>query len=310
MKKFLAALIIIPTLLLTGLNYFAPQVIFDGAIKLMRSAAGMESRFISIDSRQYHYLDSGEDGLPTILFIHGFTADADNWTRMAINLKGDYRLVAIDLLGHGQSDKPMDANYLVSTQATNVAQFIDALDLDNVHLIGNSMGGHIAAMIAARHPQHIASVTLLNNAGIISPIKSDAWKAIEAGKTNPLVIRTPEDTERFLDYVMEQKPFMTNSLKRYFAERAIANEKLYETIFGFLIPDNFEDLTLELHKIKVPVNIIWGKQDRVLHVSSIDVMKPLLEGETVTILEDTGHGPMVERPNKTAALLDDFIRGL
>lgn len=314
MKKIIAAIILLPIIALAGLNWFAPELIYSGAMQLTRSAAGMERYQLQLGEHQYAYLDSGidnnQDTLPTILFIHGFGAEKDNWTRMAIPLKDQYRLVALDLLGHGESDQPDGADYRISAQAARVAAFIEAKQLQNVHLIGNSMGGHIAGMLAARHPAQIASVTFLNNGGIKSPVIADAWQAVAAGEPNPLVMRSPEDAERFFDYVMVEKPFMTGSIQEYFAERSIARQALNDDIFSHLIDDKHEDLALELPKIHVPTQIIWGENDRILHVSSIEVMKPLLKDPKVVILKETGHGPMMERPTRVADELDSFIQSL
>jgi pimeloyl-ACP methyl ester carboxylesterase len=177
-------------------------------------------------------------------------------------------------------------------------------------MIGNSMGGHIAGMYAARYPEGVLSVTLLNNGGILSPVVADAWQATAAGEPNPLIIRSVDDIDRFLDYVMVEKPFMTQSIKEHFAKLSMAKQELNDYIFDFLRDENFEDLALELPKITAPVQIIWGEDDRILHVSSIDVMKPLLQNETIVILPNTGHGPMMERPQKTAEALDSFIKNL
>ena len=140
MKKILIVIALLPVLAFAALNFFAPHLIFDGAMQLTRSAAGMETKQIKLGQYNYSYLDSGESSKPTILFIHGFGAEKDNWTRMGVALKGDYRLVALDLLGHGESDKPLNVSYKISDQVERVNAFVDAMKLDSLHLIGNSMG--------------------------------------------------------------------------------------------------------------------------------------------------------------------------
>lgn len=311
MKKIIAAIILIPVLGFACINQFAPALVFDAAMQAARSAAGMQAHTIKVGEYNYAYLDSGvEADKPTIVFVHGFGAEKDNWPRMASFLSGDYRLVAIDLLGHGDSDKPLDVSYKISAQMQRLHSVTEAIDLPPFHMIGNSMGGHIAGMYAARQPEDVLSVTLLNNGGILSPVIADAWQATAAGEPNPLIMRSVDDVDRFFDYVMVEKPFMTQSIKQHFAERSMAKRELNDYIFEFLRDDNFEDLALELPKITAPVQIIWGENDRILHVSSIEVMQPLLQDEKVVILPNTGHGPMMERPQQTAQALDNFIKSL
>ena len=311
MKKIIVALIFIPILAFACINQFAPAWVYDAAMQAARTAAGMQAHNIQVGEYNYAYLDSGEDeNKPTIVFVHGFGAEKDNWPRMAAFLSGDYRLVAIDLLGHGESDKPRNVSYKISAQMQRLHRVIEAIGLPSFHMIGSSMGGHIAGMYAARLPAKVLSVTLLSNGGILSPVIADAWKAMAGGEPNPLIMHSVDDVDRFFDYVMVEKPFMTASIKAHFAKLSMAKRELNDYIFEFLRDDNFENLALELPNISAPVQIIWGENDRILHVSSIQVMAPLLDNEKVVILPNTGHGPMMERPQQTAEALDSFIKSL
>ena len=102
----------------------------------------------------------------------------------------DYRVIALDLPGFGASSKPA-GSYDIGTQTERLADIIDALGLDQLHLMGNSMGGHISALYAARHPTRIRSLTLLDNAGITSPQPSELRLRLSRGETNPLVVKSP-----------------------------------------------------------------------------------------------------------------------
>lgn len=312
MKKLaLSCLIVIAglTAALATVHYTAPGWIFDGAMQATRLAAGMDSASVEIDGYEIAYLDNGQTDKPTILMVHGFGAEKDNWTRMALFLQEDYRLVALDQLGHGESAKPMDASYRISDQAARLYQFTEALGLDQVHLIGNSMGGHISGFFAARYPEKVASITFLNNGGIISPEPSDLWKEIQQGR-NPLIISKPEDAETFFKFIFVEPPFITEPVLEYFAERGMARKPMNDLIFSHIKDENFENLADELPNIQAPVQIIWGDSDRILHVSSIEKMVPLLDQPKVVIMPETGHGPMMERPEQTAHHLRSFIENL
>ncbi|MDF5909289.1 alpha/beta fold hydrolase [Pseudomonas aeruginosa] len=129
-------------------------------------------------------------------------------------------LVALDLPGFGDSSKPQQASYDVGTQAERVANFAAAIGVRRLHLAGNSMGGHIAALYAARHPEQVLSLALIDNAGVMPARKSELFEDLERGE-NPLVVRQPEDFQKLLDFVFVQQPPLPAPLKRYLGERAV-----------------------------------------------------------------------------------------
>jgi pimeloyl-ACP methyl ester carboxylesterase len=95
-------------------------------------------------------------------------------------------------------------------------------------------------------------------------------------------------------------------LKRHFAEQSMANRAHYDRIFAQL-RKHYVPLEPELPKIQVPTLLLWGDQDRVLDVSSIGVMQPLLKRPSVVIMQNCGHVPMLERPAETAQHYQDFL---
>ena len=171
------------------------------------------------------------------------------------------------------------------------------------------MGGHIAALYAARHPEQVLSVALLDNAGVTSPRKSEMFAMIERGEPNPLVVRRAEDFDALMRFVFVNPPPLPESLKRHFAEQSMANQAIYDKIFSQL-RERYVPLEPELPKIQVPTLLLWGEQDRVLDVSSIEVMKPLLKQPSVVIMPDCGHAPMIERPEDTARHYQAFLDSL
>lgn len=309
MKKAIAALAFLAVVIALGFEFFAPGAIYDMNIKGTRMAAGLKEHSIELSEYEYHYLDNEKVGKPLIVMIHGFTADKDNWGRMALFMR-DYHIVALDLLGHGDSSRPADGDYSITAQVARVKAFSDALELPKFHLIGNSMGGWIAGVYAAKHSDDLLSVTLLDNAGVEQPEPSDMLQRIEAGNSLPLVIRSPEDADLFFEFAFEEPPLMTPGVKKAYAERSAEHADLYQHIYEQFTSANNPDLTPLLSQIGVPVQIIWGDKDRLLDVSSVEVMTPELENETVVIMEDCGHVPMLERPSETAEHLDAFIQSL
>lgn len=304
MKKLIAGLIF----LLVGsaaLLYLSPATLLAGIQLVERQRAGLTLKQIGVGDLNIHYYEGGPSNAETILMVHGFAANKDNWLRFARYLSQDYRVIALDLPGFGASSKPL-GSYDIGTQTERLADVIDALELTQPHLIGNSMGGHISALYAARYPQNTRSLALLDNAGISSPQPSELRQRLQRSEPNPLVVRSPDDFQRLLEFVFVQPPYLPPSLKHYFAEQAISNSAHYDTVFAHLT-ERYIPLEPQLAKILAPTLIIWGAEDRVLDVSSVAVMQPLLRHSSAVILPETGHAPMIERPELTAQHYRAFL---
>lgn len=304
MKKLIVGLLL---LLVAGATtlYYSPSALLASMQLVERQLAGLSHERRTVGDLSIHYYQGGPPDAPTILMLHGFGADKDNWLRFARHFTERYRVIAIDLPGFGDSSKP-NASYDVGTQVERIAAFTQALNIDRLHLVGNSMGGHISALYAARYPEQVLSVGLLANAGITTPQKSQLLEILERGEANPLVVKAPQDFDRLLDFVFVEVPYLPTKVKQHMASKGVASSALNEQIFDHLI-NRYIPLEPKLAKIQAPTLILWGEQDRALHVSSVEVMRPLLRKPTVVIMKDCGHLPMIERPAETAMHYQAFL---
>ena len=304
MRKLLICLALILAAGATTL-YLSPAALLASVQFTERQLAGLDSRQVQVGEFNVHYYEGGPQGAETILMIHGFGADKGNWLRFSRPLTARYHVVALDLPGFGDSSKP-EASYDVGTQVERLNAFAKAIGLHKLHLIGNSMGGHIAALYAARHPEEVLSVALLNNAGVNAPQASELFKRLDRGDANPLLVRNADDFSNMLDLLFVEKPPLPGSLKQYLAERAMASHDFNQKIFNQL-RERYIPLETELAKIQVPTLLLWGDQDKILDVSSIKVMQPLLKQPTIVIMQACGHLPMIERPEETAEHYQTFL---
>lgn len=307
MKKLTVGLLFILAIS-AGLLYLSPAAQLTGLQLIERQRAGLNLKQINVGDLNIHYYEGGPSSAQTILMVHGFAANKDNWLRFARHFTQDYQVIALDLPGFGASSRPT-GSYDVGTQTERLASIIDALGIKQLHLIGNSMGGHISALYAARYPHRTRSLTLLDNAGITSTQPSELLLRLQRGEPNPLVVRSREDFQHLLDFIFVQPPYLPESLKGYFAEQAIANSAHYDQVFTHLV-ERYIPLEPELPKIQAPMLVIWGAEDRVLDVSSVEIMQPLLHQPRITILPDTGHAPMIERPELSAQHYRTFLQAL
>ncbi|MBD9631261.1 alpha/beta fold hydrolase [Pseudomonas sp. PDM19] len=305
MKKALLALLL-AIAVTAGVLYAFPSTLLATAQYVESARARLSTNSLQVDDLDITYYEGGPDKAQTILLIHGFGADKSNWPRFARFLTKDYHVIAVDLPGFGDSSKPANISYDVGTQAERLADFMREQGIGRFHVVGNSMGGHIAALLAARHPQEVLSVGLFDNAGVIAPHPSELFERLKNGE-NPLVLRSVDDFPALLDFVFVQKPPLPSRLQDYLAERSLERSAFNGMVFQQL-RERYIPLEPELPKITAPTLLLWGDRDRVLDVSSIDVMKPLLKKPSVAILRDCGHVPMIERSEETARLYLDFLQ--
>lgn len=307
MKKLLAGLVTVLAAVAATL-YFYPPALMASARLVETHLAGLSSQVVTAGELDFAYYDGGPKLGETIVMVHGFGADKDNWLRMARHFSSRYHVVVPDLPGFGESSRPA-GSYDVGTQAERLADFIQALGVGKVHLVGNSMGGHIVALYAARYPERVRSLALFDNAGVTAPHKSELFDLLEQGRPNPLVVTRVSDYDRLMDFVFVDPPVLPAPLKRYLADRAIANQAHYEVVFQQLV-QRYIPLEPELPKIQAPTLLLWGDKDRVLDISSLDVMKPLIPHASTVIMKDCGHAPMIERPAETARHYQAFLDSL
>ena len=302
MRKFVLAT---AAILGIGLVFLlaSPGTTLSLAKGLERRRAGLSEHTASVGDFEIVYTDGGAGEV--LLMVHGFNADKDNWTRMAAALTDDYRVVALDLPGFGQSSRIDGLSYDAGTQADRLKAFHDAVGLAAVHLVGNSMGGEIVAVYATRYPEDVATLTLVDAAGVASPQPSEYSRLLAEGK-NPLIAGDVDEYDALMDFVFVEKPWVPRPILAHFAQVAIDNrpftEKIWQDFRG--IPSGLEE---RLSTIAAPTLVIWGDTDRVLDVSMAAVFDDKIPDSRVSILTGVGHLPMLERPDETAALLRDFL---
>lgn len=288
---------------LTVTYFFFPGKMFTVLAKLERSSAGLEVKSIDAGGWKTPYLEGGTG--ETVLLIHGFGGDKDNFTRFAKYLTPKYHVISPDLPGFGENERRPGENYAYSRQLTRLVAFVDALKIGKFHVAGNSMGGHLAGLVAHQLKNRVISATLIDNAGFHEPNISEREKLIKKG-INALLVNSVDDFDNLMGFIFVKKPFVPGPLKKYFAERAVTNRSFNEKIFTEIGPERFL-LESRFAEIKSPVLVIWGDTDRVIDVSATETMKKIKHDIQVTIMKSMGHSPMIERPEETAKLMLEFI---
>ena len=213
--------------------YAFPGAAFKFLLKAERSRAGLNQLGIEIEGLHIEYLEGGQGEV--VLLLHGFGADKDNWTRISKHFTPRYRVIAPDLPGFGESTRRLDANYTIAAQADRVHAFVRAIGVKRFHLGGSSMGGNIAGVYAARHPENVISLWLVAPGGVVSAEPSEMGRELFEGKPNPLVVNSVEDYDRLLDFVFVKRPFIPGPMLKKLVEDALKNRPLNQKIFRQII---------------------------------------------------------------------------
>ena len=307
MKKFLLIILAILIAVPAVMYFFMPATLYSMTLNRERKRAGLELRTIKADGHTFPYLEGGRDNAETILLLHGFASEKDHWVRFAKYMKG-YHVIIPDLPGFGDNSRIMEQSYDVSVQVDRIKKFLDMIGVKKCHIAGNSMGGNICALFAARYPDMTASVVLVDTGGVIEPVESELRKELKKG-INPLVARNEKEYDRLMKFVFVRPPFIPGPIKKILSDRAVQNGSFNEKVFSDIVKKP-ATLTPEiLGTIKAPVLVIWGDCDRILHISSVSVLKKGIQNCTVRVLENCGHSPMLERPEDTAEIFLEFYAG-
>jgi pimeloyl-ACP methyl ester carboxylesterase len=217
-------------------------------------------------------------------------------------------VIAPDLPGFGESSRQPDANYSIAAQADRVHAFVRALRLERFHLGGSSISGNIAGVYTAKHPEKVISLWLIAPGGVVSADPSEMSKVLEAGKPNPLVVENVEDYKRLIDFVFVQRPFIPGPMLNELAKDSIRSRPLNQPIFEQIrMPPNGKGLEDVLSGSQVPTLILWGDNDRVLHVSGAKILKSVMPKAQLAIMKDVGHLPMIEKPKESAEIYLSFL---
>lgn len=269
------------------------------------NSSGLTQKNVNVDGIDLVYFEGGQ-GTETIVLLHGFAADKSNWIRFVRTLVSDYKVIIPDQAGHGESGGTLEDSYTPTKQASRLAEFTRKIGVEQFHLVGNSMGGTIALFFAFQYPDRVKTLGLFDSGGVISPEPSELSKLLAKGE-NPLIADSAEDYDRLLEFTMEDPPFLPWPFANVMSRKSTPRKVLNEKIFADIIKPRKYTTKQVLSAIKTPALILWGEEDRVIHVSSVSVFEQYLSNHKSVILAGVGHAPMVERPAQTATILRNFI---
>ena len=291
-----------------------PFLLVRGEFERQRLAAGLSKSAIEAAGHRWVYAHREADaaGAPTLVMLHGFTGSKENWYPLAKALGGRYRLLIPDLPGWGESERKPGNVYGFPQQAANVDAFLRAASPGTpVVLLGHSMGGGIAALVAARYPQDVARLGLLDAAGV--RFKDNRFGLDVLAGRNPFGVDDEASLQRYIDIVFhddDAKPWLP-----WPASSALIDKRIVDAAFeqGVLerIGRSEEALLpgLEAVRIRQPTLLLWCRQDAVIDASALELYARRIPQARKVLLDGCGHMSLMEQPRQVAdavvALLGD-----
>jgi len=258
----------------------------------------------------------GSDKKETLVLIHGFGDRKEGFYFISKFLKKKLNLVIPDLPGFGNSGMDPDLVYSLDNYIDWLGQFMEQTGLECFHLAGCSMGGAVAARLAAQFPSRVKSLSLVGPAGFYLPGKHSIYDEALAG-SNIFHIRSPGDFEKLQSWLFRKSPPIPTCIREYMILKAMGEREWLTKIFNELVDmDSIKSGKISMEQaslnhlcrdITMPVTLFWGRHDALLPCQTAAFVEKLLPCAQVHIFEEYGHLPHLEGPGKLAGCMLDFI---
>lgn len=285
---------------------------------LDRIYASPSSKFIDMGGGvEAHWRDEGNPNARPILLIHGFSASLHTWEPWVRELGGEYRMISVDLPGHGLTRTPAGYKPTIEGYADFVDAFMEKTSLDKAIVVGSSMGGNTAWMMALRHPDRVDSLVLVGASG---------WReeSNEGSQQEPLVfklLRTPVVGPLLMN--LDNSRLVRGGLEASFVDKSLVDDAMVKRYVDMARAPNHRPVLLaitvsrderaiatreSLAKIATPTFILHGDQDNLVPVAGATLFRDAIPGAQAVIYENIGHIPQEEIPARSAQDLRTFLK--
>ena len=263
------------------------------------------SKFITIDGINVHYRDEGQ-GDP-VLLIHGTGASLHTWDAWAEELSKSYRVIRLDLPAYGLTGADPQKRYLSTDYVALINKLTQALGIERLHLVGNSLGGLVAWLYASTYPDAVDRLVLIDPSGF----PFDQTPAVIQLAKLPVL-------NLFLRY-FTPKAFIRKNLKEVFYNDALITDAMVDRYYDLTCFEGNrqafidrakierEDYTHQLGSIHAATLILWGENDAWIPVTDAARFKNAIPQSQVYIMPNTGHVPMEESPQESLSIALAFL---
>jgi pimeloyl-ACP methyl ester carboxylesterase len=243
------------------------------------------------------------------VFVHGNPGPADDWTDLLGRVGAFARAIAPDMPGYGAADKPRPFNYTIAGYAEHLAALLDQLGIQRAHIVAHDFGGAWALAWAATHPDAFASATLINTGSLIDfrwHRYAKIWRTPILGET----FQATSTRAAFRLLIGRENPRLPREAidRIYAATRPWATKRAVLKLYRATSARSVGAPTETLRALNRPALVVWGTDDPYVPVEHAERQRQSFPAARIELLENHGHWPHQEAPQRVASLIVPFLR--
>ncbi|MBB3605253.1 pimeloyl-ACP methyl ester carboxylesterase [Mycolicibacterium sp. BK556] len=272
-----------------------------------------ELKYLDLHGNRVAYLDEGQGDV--ILLLHGMAGSSQTWRRVLRPLARKYRVIAPDLLGHGNSAKPR-SDYSLGAFAVSLRDFLDELGISQVTVVGQSLGGGIAMQFIYQHPDYCRRLILMNSGGLgpdvgwtLRLLSAPGAELIMPIIAPPPVLSAGERVRSLFGKMGIRSPRGGEIWSAYSSFADAETRQAFIRTLRAVVDYRGQAVSAlnRLHIAEMPVMVIWGDQDAIIPVEHAYAAAEARPDVRLEVLPGVGHFPQAECPSDVVDLIDDFM---
>lgn len=260
-----------------------------------------------------HYRDEGNKDGPAILLIHGSSSILQTWEPVVALLGDKYRLISLDLYGHGLTGPQVKGDYSADANIAAAVKVLDIVGVEKAYWVGNSMGGWLSWRAGLAVPDRVSGLVLIDASGAQTGEEVRPYLGARLAQSSIGQLLLPQITPKFL---------IRSSLEENFAQPERLTDELVTRYWELLRFPGNRKATLDrgatprepekwddIGTLKMPVLLLWGEQDKLFSLSHAKAFEEAIPGSKLITYADAGHLPMEETPEQVARDIGIWIEG-
>lgn len=251
------------------------------------------------------------DASDAVVFVHGNPGSSEDWRPLASEVSSFARVVAPDMPGFGKADKPADFPYTVDAYASHLGTLLDELGVPRAHLVLHDFGGPWALTWAARRPEAVASVVLIDTGAILGDRwhwLGRVWRTRVAGEVSMATSNRP--AFRMMFKRGNPRGLPGDLVDRMYADFDRGTRRAVLRIYRSAddMAGTVPQVIAALRPLDLPALVLWGRGDPYISVDLAERQREVFPSAEVVVLEESGHWPFADDPEATAAAVVPFLR--